>query len=154
VIKVLFVCYANICRSPMAEGIFQHLLEKNALTEKVSTDSAGTHSNGGKSAHPNTLEVLTENGIAYSGISRRLTVEDFYQYDYILAMDKENLHSIRALQPDDTKATIALLLDYAQNLPFREVADPYVTGRYHDTFDVLENGLQGFLKALRGTHQL
>lgn len=138
----------------MAEGIFQHLLEKHDLTEKVSADSAGTHSSGAKSAHPGTLEVLTENDIPYSGISRRLTVEDFYQFDYILAMDKENLHAIRALQPDDIQATIALLLDYAQNLPFREVADPYITGRYHDTFDILENGLQGFLKTLRAAHQL
>ncbi|MBI5931877.1 MAG: low molecular weight phosphotyrosine protein phosphatase [Chloroflexi bacterium] len=153
-IKVLFVCYANICRSTMAEGLFQHMLEQNGLTDKIEADSAGTHSSGGKTAHPNTLAILNEHGILYNGISRRLTVEDFSQFDYILAMDNENMETIKLIQPQGTQAKVSLLLDYAPHLPYREVADPYVHGRYNETYETLQTGLQAFLKTLRERHQL
>ncbi|GIK62299.1 MAG: acid phosphatase [Chloroflexota bacterium] len=153
-IRVLFVCYANICRSTMAEGLFQHMLEQNGLTDRIETDSAGTHSSGGKTAHPNTLAILTEHGIPYNGISRRLALEDFSKFDYILAMDNENMETIELIQPPDAKAKVALLLDYAPHLPYREVADPYVHGRYNETFETLQIGLQALLNTLRERHHL
>ncbi len=138
----------------MAEGLFQHMLEQNGLTDKVEADSAGTHSSGGKTAHPNTLAILNEHGIPYYGISRRLALEDFSKFDYILAMDSENMETIELIQPPDVHANVSLLLDYAPHLPYREVADPYVHGRYHETFETLQIGLQAFLTTLRERHQL
>lgn len=153
-IKVLFVCYANICRSPMAEGLFQHLLHQHNLTDQIETESAGTHSSGGKPAHPNTLAVLSEHGIYYEGISRRLAIEDFARFDYILAMDNENMETLQLVHPPEAKAIVSLLLDYAPDFPHREVTDPYVHGRYHETFETLEIGLHSFLATLRERHHL
>ena len=115
-IRVLFVCTGNICRSPMAEGVFQHLVEEAGLSNQIRADSAGTTGyHVGESAHRGTLKVLRQHGIPYDGRSRRVTSADFVDFDYILAMDQGHLQSMNSSKPDGKKTNpvIRMFLDYA-----------------------------------------
>lgn len=152
-VNVLFVCLGNICRSPMAEAVFRHLVLESGLADKIKIDSAGTASyHAGESAHRGTLQILQKHGIVHKGRSRQLTHDDFYEYDYILAMDRSNLRNIRALIPDDSEATVAMFLDYANGLKTREVPDPYYNGRFDEVYDLVTKGAAGLLAAIRENH--
>src|SRR5437868_4309094 len=123
-IKVLFVCLGNICRSPMAEGVFANLVREAGLEDKIEIDSAGTGSwHIGEKAHRGTLAVLDKNRIPYNGRARRLTRDDLKTYDYIIPMDEENLADIKTL--GSVKGKMALLLSFAPELGVSEVPDPY-----------------------------
>jgi protein-tyrosine phosphatase len=151
-VKVLFVCLGNICRSPMAEGVFQYMVNQAGLSDKVIVDSAGTAGyHEGEQAHHGTLGIFKKYDIPYNGRARRLTRQDFETYDYILAMDEENLAHIRALQPKHTKPVIRLFLDYAEGIKTREVPDPYYNGKFDEVYDLVTNASAGLLKAVRET---
>jgi len=95
-IKVLFVCLGNICRSPIAEGVFQDLVEKAGLSEKIKSDSAGTASyHIGSLPDRRMRQTAQENGIKLSHKARKLAGDDFYAFDYIVAMDEANFQDIR-----------------------------------------------------------
>ena len=91
--RILFLCLGNICRSPMAEAIFQNLINNSGLETSISVDSAGTENwNVGKTAHFGTLEILTRHGIKYQGCARQINAQDIADHlTYIVAMDKNNL---------------------------------------------------------------
>src|SRR5689334_4302075 len=128
-IRVLFVCMGNICRSPMAEGVFQHLIDQAGLSDKIKIDSAGTAGyHAGERAHRGTLTMLEQNGIRYDGRSRQLTRQDLKDFDYIVAMDDDNLADIKTLGSSQSK--VVRLLDYAPHQPVREVPDPYYNNRF------------------------
>lgn len=148
--KVLFVCLGNICRSPMAEGIFQHLLETEGLTGSISCDSAGTAAyHVGNSPDPRTIEVLEKNGIYTNQRARQLRPEDFEEFDHILVMDKENLANAKRVQSkvDAPKAQLELALNYASDLSESEVPDPYYGGinGFDYVYDLLDTSLRNFL---------
>jgi protein-tyrosine phosphatase len=152
-IKVLFVCHGNICRSPMAEAVFAHLVREAGLADQFEIDSAGTSGyHEGEEAHPGTLRVLSEHGINYDGHSRPLTRRDLGHYDYIIAMDEENLHGIRAL--GQSKGKVALLLDYAPQTEEREVPDPYYHGAFNRVYHLILAGDEGLLAQIRKDHKL
>lgn len=154
-VNVLFVCLGNICRSPMAEGVFRQMVADAGLSDHIQIDSAGTSGyHVGETAHSGTLRTLKKHSIDYDGRARQLNVADFQEYDYILAMDTSNLRSIRSMMPADTTAKIALLLDYAQHTSIRDVPDPYYTGEFDKVYDLLEDACRNFLVALRQTHNL
>lgn len=154
-IRVLFVCLGNICRSPMAEGVFQHKVNEAGLGEKIMIDSAGTAGyHEGEQAHSGTRKMLQQNGIDYRGRARTLTRSDFHNFDYILAMDADNLADIQSRRPDDSKVVIKLFLDYAPDQPVREVPDPYYNGRFQEVYDLVTAASHGLLAEVRKTHNL
>lgn len=154
-IRVLFVCLGNICRSPMAEGVFQYKVNEAGLGEKILIDSAGTAGyHEGEQAHSGTRKMLQQNGIDYRGRARTLTRNDFHNFDYILAMDADNLADIQSRRPEDSKAVIKLFLDYAPEQPVREVPDPYYNGRFQEVYNLVTAASDGLLVELCKTHNL
>lgn len=154
-VKVLFVCLGNICRSPMAEGVFQHLVNEAGLSEQIMVDSAGTSSyHIGETAHSGTRHVLAQHDIPYNGRARTISSQDFAIFDYILAMDEDNLASLRSKLPKDNQPVTKLFLDYADGIQEREVPDPYYKGNFEHVYQLVEVGAKGLLQAIRAEHNL
>jgi protein-tyrosine phosphatase len=123
--SVLFVCLGNICRSPLAEAAFR--AEAKRLGLDVTIDSAGTGDwHIGHAPDHRAIAVAARNGVDISGLrARRVTREDFYTFDHIVALDAQNLADLRALEPPDGRARLSLLLDHAEGREGEAVADPY-----------------------------
>lgn len=149
-IRVLFVCMGNICRSPMAEAVFRHQVAEAGLADRFVIDSAGTGGwHVGEPPHHGTLAVLARHGIDPGNQrARQITRADFDRFDYIVAMDEENLADLRRLRRDG-RAQISLLLEHTSETPYREVPDPYYTGGFDHVFDLVEAGCRGLLEHIR-----
>lgn len=149
-IRVLFVCMGNICRSPMAEAVFRHMAQDAGIAERLRIDSAGTGGwHAGELPHPRTLAVLHKHGIGAAGQrARQLEADDFSQFDYILAMDEENLAGMARFHPE-AYARARLLLAYAPHMPTREVPDPYYNGRFDEVYELVTAGCHGLLRHIR-----
>jgi protein-tyrosine phosphatase len=157
-INVLFVCLGNICRSPMAEAVFQHLVEDAGLDGHIMVDSAGTAGyHVGEPAHRGTLKTLTQHDIVFDGRARQLMVDDLHTFDYVLAMDASNLSDIHALPVDDNAATVALFLQYAYDagtVDTLDVPDPYYDGRFDWVYQLVYAGSLALLDHIRAEHHL
>ncbi len=154
-VRVLFVCLGNICRSPMAEGVFRHLVEQAGLADKIEVDSAGTSNwHVGEPPHEGTRHVLKAHGIAYDGRARQVKRQDFYDFDYIVAMDSANLVELRHMRPVDARAKLALFLNFAEDVEMRDVPDPYYNGRFEYVYGLVERGAQGLLDYIREHEEL
>jgi protein-tyrosine phosphatase len=152
-IRVLFVCLGNICRSPMAEAVFMHLVREAGLQDRIEADSAGTGSWHIDSApHPGTMGMLAEHGIEYEGQGRQIRPGDLNEFDYIVTMDDENLRNVRRFGKG--RAHVAPLMDYAPHLKRREVPDPYFGGGFEETYELVRAGAEGLLQAIRQEHGL
>ncbi|WP_129626829.1 low molecular weight protein-tyrosine-phosphatase [Candidatus Oscillochloris fontis] len=153
-ITVLFVCMGNICRSPMAEAVFRHLVQEAGLTEQIVIDSAGTGGwHAGEPPHQGTLAVLQRHGISADGqVARQITKADFGNFTYIVAMDADNLRDLRMHDPRGCRTR--LLLDYAPTTRTREVPDPYYNGRFDEVYALVTAGCQGLLAEIRREHGL
>lgn len=156
-IKVLFVCLGNICRSPTAHGIFVQRLQEAGLEQRVWVDSAGTGDwHIGRAPDPRTQEAAALRGYDLSALrARQVTPADFDAFDYILAMDRANLDDLRDMRPLSFQGELALFLDYAAS-SVREVPDPYYGGSdgFDRVLDLVEAGADGLLAALRQRHGL
>jgi protein-tyrosine phosphatase len=131
-VRLLFVCLGNICRSPTAEGVMRHLVREEGLEDRVEIDSAGTGGwHVGSPPDERATEAARRRGIVLEGAARRFDPADFERFDLILAMDRENLHDLRALAPDEEAAGKVRLLRGAD----LDVPDPYYGGP--DGFDVV-----------------
>lgn len=147
-IQVTFVCMGNICRSPMAEGVFRHLVEQAGLADQFAVDSCGTGGwHVGEKPHPGTRKVLRKHGIDYDGRARQLAATDLAHADYLIALDSENLHTLR--RRGSTTAETSLLLDYADGIRKRDVPDPYYSGSFDHVYQLVEAGCQGLLQHIR-----
>ena len=152
-IKVLFVCMGNICRSPTAEGVFTKLVKDHNLEAHFVIDSAGTHAyHIGKEPDLRSQSAAVERGIDLSNLrARKVSDEDFEDFDFLLAMDDENYSILISTCPEEYKTKIKYFLDYAPHLNERQVPDPYFGGAYgfQRVLDMVEEASAGFLKTLR-----
>lgn len=150
--RVLFVCLGNICRSPTAEGVFRKKVQEMGLEALIDIDSAGTANwHTGKSPDSRSISFAKRRGYDLTALrARQVTAEDFHQFDYILAMDNENLTNLRALKPDSFQGHLGLFLDYAAEVAIKEVPDPYYGGDegFDHVVDLIETASRGLLKEL------
>ena len=150
-VRVLFVCMGNICRSPTAHGVFRRLVEQAGLAAQIEIDSAGTHAyHVGEPPDRRAQETALRRGIGLSDLRARRTMpEDFEYFDYILAMDQDNYHSMSALCPEGRglERRLMLCMDFAPEMRMREVPDPYygAAGGFEAVFDMVEAAAQGLL---------
>ena len=148
-INVLFVCLGNICRSPMAEGVFRDLLKKENLSNKINVDSAATSSwHIGSPPHKGTLAILKKYNISADGlVGRQLTKQDFETFDYIIGMDESNLNNIFDITASPQHPKIIRLLDLTDHN--KDVPDPYYTGDFEETYQLVSEGCQALLEKIR-----
>ena len=148
-IKILFVCHGNICRSPMAEFVMMDLVKKAGRAAEFEIASAATSTEEiGNPVYPPARRKLAEHGISCTGkTARQLTRADYDRWDLLIGMDQANLRNMRRLFPDDPEQKLHLLMDYTSRPG--QVADPWYTGDFEATWsDVLE-GCRGLLYKLQ-----
>jgi protein-tyrosine phosphatase len=153
-VRVLFVCMGNICRSPTAEGVFAKLVLDSGLTQRIDIDSAGTHDyHIGKPPDERARKAALARNIDIGALrARKVSREDFGEFDYILAMDRDNYAGLTHLSPAEHRHKIRLLLDYAPHLTVREVPDPYFGGEqgFEQVLDMVEEAASGLLRSISG----
>lgn len=154
-VKVLFVCLGNICRSPTAHGVFLTLLNDRGLTHLVEVDSAGTHAHHiGEGPDPRSRKVALTRGVDLSELrARKVRPADYIYYDYILAMDNENYTILCAECPAEHRAKIKLFLDFAIERLESEVPDPYYGGPqgFDHVLDLVEAASTGLLEDIKAS---
>ncbi len=152
-VKVLFVCLGNICRSPMAEFVFRDMVSKRGLADRFYIASAATSSEElGNPVHYGTTGKLKEYGISTKGkYAVQLKKRDYSEYDYILGMEERNIRGINRIFGSDPEHKVSMLLDFTERP--RDIADPWYTGNFDKTYDDILEGCEGFLNYLiSGNH--
>lgn len=155
-VKVLFVCMGNICRSPTAHGVFRALVEREGLAHAIEIDSAGTHAyHVGNAPDKRAQATARARGIDLSDlIARRVAEEDFAAFDYLLAMDQENFIALSEICPGEHIEKIHMFMDFAPDMRTREVPDPYYGGAsgFERVLDLVEAASLGLLEEIRRRH--
>ena len=148
-IKILFVCHGNICRSPMAEFVMKDMVKKAGLEHRFEIASAATHTDElGSPVYPPARRKMAEHGIGCGGKTARLLRDDDYaRWDLLIGMDQANLRNMRRIFGGDPENKIRLLLDYAGRC--EEVADPWYTGDFEATWQDVSEGCRALLERLK-----
>ena len=148
-IKVMFVCNGNICRSPMAEFVFRDMVQKEKLSDKIHVASSATSREEiGNGVHYGTRKKLAEFGISTEGkYARQLTKTDYRDYDYIIAMDSQNIRNISRIIGRDTENKVCKLLDFTDR--GGDIADPWYTGNFDRTYEDVYEGCNELLKFIK-----
>ncbi len=151
--KILFVCMGNICRSPMAEGMFRHAIKAAGLEQQVQIDSAGTHSyHVGSPPDSRAQQASQKRGVDISNLRSRLVVDqDFAEYDYILVMDGANHANLIGRAPEKYKNKIRRLLSFSRKYPNLDVPDPYYGGAqgFEENLDMIQDAVQHLIREIR-----
>ena len=154
-IRVLFVCLGNICRSPMAEFIMKSIISERGLSDRFYIASAATSTeeiwNGvGNPVYPPAKRELAKHGISCEGKRAvQITKADYGKYDYILGMEERNIRNILRIVGKDPEHKVKLLLDFTDR-PGRSIADPWYTGDFDATYDDILRGCRGLLAYISG----
>ena len=152
-VRILFVCLGNICRSPMAEAVFAHKVRAAGLEHEIEADSAGTGDwHIGQPPHQGTRALLKDRAIEYAHAARQLSPTDLEAFDYVLTMDDQNLANVRALGAG--RAVVRPFLEYALDAAAREVPDPYFTGDFEETYHLVSAAADGLLAAIRADEEI
>jgi len=158
-VQVLFVCLGNICRSPMAEGLFIHHVREAGLEDQFNIDSAGTGGwHTGEPADSRMRQVAGNHGIKLPSVSRKVQASDFEQFDYILAMDQRNFEDLKSMQADlgDTSARVIKMRQFDPVARDADVPDPYYGGDqgFEDVYQMLDRSTQELLSHVKDTFHL
>lgn len=139
----------------MAEAVFRHEVERAGMAEQIKVDSAGTGDyHIGKAPHHGTRQKLAEVGISYKGLqARQVTVQDFDQFDYIIGMDNSNIRNLRQLIGSD-HPKLMRFVDLLTDSSYQEVPDPYFTGNFEETYQLVQEGCEKLLQKIQQNHQL
>lgn len=148
-IRILFVCHGNICRSPMAEFIFKDMVKKCGLADDFEIASAATSTEEiGNPVHRGTAAILSGLGISARGkVARQMTKKDYEHYDYIIGMDAMNIKNILRIIGNDTQNKVQMLLDFSDRKG-ESIADPWYTGDFERTYHDINYGCQNLLSKL------
>lgn len=153
--KILFVCMGNICRSPSAEAVFRRLVKQAGLEKQWLIESAGTHAyHVGEPPDKRSQQAAMARGYDMRGQrARQVCAEDFERFDWILAMDRQNLRALQQLKPVTGDAQLGLMLDFATTTKWNgsDVPDPYYGGPsgFDDVLDRIEQSCEAFLNTYR-----
>lgn len=149
-VSILFVCHGNICRSPMAEFVLKRKVEERGLSAQFEIASAATSREEiGNPVYPPARRMLQAHGISCAGkTARQMIRADYEHYDYIIAMDRNNLRNMQRIIGQDVVGKISLLMDYTDTP--RDVADPWYTGDFQATWDDVQEGCDRLLDFICG----
>jgi protein-tyrosine phosphatase len=152
-IRVLFVCMGNICRSPTAEAVFRHRIGQAGFEDRIECVSAGTHGyhEGGR-ADPRAEDAAAARGYSLERHrARQVRPEDFQDFDYVVAMDRDNDEILRAMAPPGARSQISLFLSHVGNSSIEDVPDPYYGGAegFDHVIDLVELAADAFLQVIR-----
>jgi len=147
-VRVLFVCLGNICRSPMAEAVFRHMVKEAGYEGRIEVFSSGTGDwHRGNPPHEGTQKVLREKGIGFDGVyAKSLSADEVNSYDYIVAMDNSNVDDLEGAGVP--RPRIRLLSDFIPGRAGEEVPDPYFHGNFEEVYEMVEAGSRGLLKEI------
>jgi protein-tyrosine phosphatase len=157
---VLFVCYANMCRSPLAEGVFRHLAAQRGMLDRLDLDSAGTDASEGCSPHPLSCSIALAHGITLEGRGRQLIRDDLNRFDHVVVMDRSNYAKIARLAAPSSRGELEGFRARLRTL--RSIANPNATGlaldvpdpiggdadRYREVYELIERGCNALLDEL------
>ena len=148
-IKIMFVCYGNICRSPMAEFLMKDFVEKKGEKDNFYIRSSATsYEEIGHRVYGGTRAILDRLGIDYTGkVAEKLTADDYDNYDFFIGMDESNRHNMIRQLNGDKDGKVSLLMDYTSNP--RDVADPWYTRDFDATYRDIMEGIEAFYKFLK-----
>lgn len=147
-VKILFVCHGNICRSPMAEFVMKDLVEKSGVSDQFLIASAATSTEEiGNPVHHGTKNKLKQYGISTAGkYAVQMKKNDYEKYDYLIGMENWNIRNMLRITGGDPNQKICRLLDFSENP--RDIADPWYTGNFDLTYEEILEGCQALLKEL------
>lgn len=152
--KILFVCLGNICRSPAAEGIFKHMVSQRGVDDSFVVDSAGTYGgHAGQKADSRMRSVASKRGYDLTSRSRKITADDFFEFDMIVVMDDSNYEKVNRLSPDMPSINkIYRMSEFCHKTGVTYVPDPYYEGHegFEQVLDILEDGCENLLSHILG----
>ncbi|MGE0734364.1 MAG: low molecular weight protein-tyrosine-phosphatase [Alphaproteobacteria bacterium] len=151
-VKVVFVCTGNICRSPTAEAVFRHMVREAGLAKRIGVDSAGTHDfHIGEPPDPRSQQHAARRGYDLSDQrARQIAAADFAEFDLLLAMDRGHLRLLQRAAPAHSRERIRLFMEFAPSFKLADVPDPYygAAGGFEAVLDMIEEGSRNLLETI------